>query len=112
MTLRVDVHVKATSHLRACLKNKYVCVLFFDGELEVSFVNSICTIRGGTHVTHVSDQIVEEGKGVRWREITRASSVIFWVTGYPGASEGAEQRKGERRGRCEATPREARAPLS
>ena len=52
----------------ASLKNKYVCVLFFDGELEVSFVNSICTIRGGTHVTHVSDQIVEEGKGVRSRE--------------------------------------------
>ena len=26
---------------------------------QVSFVNSICTIRGGTHVTHVSDQIVE-----------------------------------------------------
>lgn len=29
------------------------------GPSEVSFVNSICTIRGGTHVTHVSDQIVE-----------------------------------------------------
>ena len=29
--------------------------------VEVSFVNSICTIRGGTHVTHVSDQIVEAG---------------------------------------------------
>ena len=26
---------------------------------QVSFVNSICTIRGGTHVTHVSDQVVE-----------------------------------------------------
>jgi len=26
---------------------------------QVSFVNSICTIRGGTHVTHVADQIVE-----------------------------------------------------
>jgi hypothetical protein len=31
----------------------------FHAWTEVSFVNSICTIRGGTHVTHVSDQIVE-----------------------------------------------------
>mmetsp|Transcript_78448 Transcript_78448/g.139080 ORF Transcript_78448/g.139080 Transcript_78448/m.139080 type:complete len:1248 (-) Transcript_78448:91-3834(-) len=29
------------------------------GFQQVSFVNSICTIRGGTHVTQVSDQIVE-----------------------------------------------------
>lgn len=37
-----------------------VCVsLTESGFQQVSFVNSICTIRGGTHVTHVSDQIVE-----------------------------------------------------
>eukprot|EP00913_Durusdinium_trenchii_P026632 g24988.t1 len=28
-------------------------------EIEVSFVNSINTIKGGTHVAHVSDQVVE-----------------------------------------------------
>ena len=27
-------------------------------------MNSICTIRGGTHVTHVSDQIVEVRLGL------------------------------------------------
>lgn len=27
---------------------------------QVSFVNSICTLKGGTHVAHVTDQIVEE----------------------------------------------------
>merc|ERR1719463_786568 len=30
-----------------------------NGFNQVSFVNSINTIKGGTHVTHVSDQLVE-----------------------------------------------------
>ncbi|XP_002972906.2 DNA topoisomerase 2 isoform X2 [Selaginella moellendorffii] len=36
-----------------------VCVSLSDGQFQqVSFVNSIATIRGGTHVQHVSEQIV------------------------------------------------------
>ena len=27
--------------------------------LQVSFVNSICTIKGGTHVTYLTDQITK-----------------------------------------------------
>ena len=34
-----------------------VCVIPYDEFMQVSFVNSICTIRGGTHVNHVTDQI-------------------------------------------------------
>ena len=43
-----------------CGERWEVCVsLTESGFQQVSFVNSICTIRGGTHVNHVSDQIVE-----------------------------------------------------
>eukprot|EP00931_Biecheleriopsis_adriatica_P072603 TRINITY_DN46_c1_g1_i1.p1 TRINITY_DN46_c1_g1~~TRINITY_DN46_c1_g1_i1.p1 ORF type:complete len:1267 (-),score=369.54 TRINITY_DN46_c1_g1_i1:40-3531(-) len=43
-----------------CSDRWEICVsLTESGFNQVSFVNSICTIRGGTHVTHVSDQIVE-----------------------------------------------------
>lgn len=36
-----------------------------DGEFQqVSFVNSICTTKGGTHVAHVTDQIVSRIKAV------------------------------------------------
>ena len=36
-----------------------VCFLPSDGQFQqVSFVNSICTVKGGTHVTYVADQIV------------------------------------------------------
>lgn len=35
-----------------------ICATLSDGEFyQVSFVNSICTTLGGTHVNHVSDQI-------------------------------------------------------
>ena len=37
-----------------------VCVSISDGEFQqVSFVNSICTIRGGTHVTHVVNKLAK-----------------------------------------------------
>ena len=43
-----------------CSDRWEICVsLTESGFNQVSFVNSICTIRGGTHVNHVSDQIVE-----------------------------------------------------
>mmetsp|Transcript_129509 Transcript_129509/g.415146 ORF Transcript_129509/g.415146 Transcript_129509/m.415146 type:complete len:1228 (+) Transcript_129509:59-3742(+) len=43
-----------------CGERWEVCVSLTEGGFnQVSFVNSICTIRGGTHVAHVSDQIVE-----------------------------------------------------
>jgi len=43
-----------------CSDRWEVCISLTEGGFnQVSFVNSICTIRGGTHVTHVSDQIVE-----------------------------------------------------
>lgn len=43
-----------------CSDRWEICVSLTErGFNQVSFVNSICTIRGGTHVTHVSDQIVE-----------------------------------------------------
>lgn len=43
-----------------CSDRWEICVsLTESGFNQVSFVNSICTIRGGTHVAHVSDQIVE-----------------------------------------------------
>lgn len=43
-----------------CSDRWEVCVsLTESGFQQVSFVNSICTIRGGTHVSHVSDQLVE-----------------------------------------------------
>ncbi|CAJ1384038.1 unnamed protein product, partial [Effrenium voratum] len=43
-----------------CSDRWEICVsLTESGFNQVSFVNSICTIRGGTHVTHVSDQVVE-----------------------------------------------------
>jgi DNA topoisomerase-2 len=37
-----------------------VCVSISDGEFQqVSFVNSICTIRGGTHVTQVTNKLAK-----------------------------------------------------
>lgn len=43
-----------------CSDRWEICVSLTEtGFHQVSFVNSICTIRGGTHVTHVSDQVVE-----------------------------------------------------
>jgi len=43
-----------------CSDRWEVCVsLTESGFQQVSFVNSICTIRGGTHVNHVTDQLVE-----------------------------------------------------
>eukprot|EP00928_Gymnodinium_smaydae_P069983 TRINITY_DN53940_c0_g1_i1.p1 TRINITY_DN53940_c0_g1~~TRINITY_DN53940_c0_g1_i1.p1 ORF type:complete len:1309 (-),score=272.18 TRINITY_DN53940_c0_g1_i1:634-4497(-) len=43
-----------------CGERWEVCVsLTESGFQQVSFVNSICTIRGGTHVNHVADQLVE-----------------------------------------------------
>eukprot|EP00930_Biecheleria_cincta_P034105 TRINITY_DN23592_c0_g6_i1.p1 TRINITY_DN23592_c0_g6~~TRINITY_DN23592_c0_g6_i1.p1 ORF type:complete len:1248 (+),score=292.45 TRINITY_DN23592_c0_g6_i1:442-4185(+) len=37
-----------------------ICIsLTESGFNQVSFVNSICTIRGGTHVSHVADQVIE-----------------------------------------------------
>lgn len=43
-----------------CSERWEVCLSLTEGGFnQVSFVNSICTIRGGTHVAHVSDQIVE-----------------------------------------------------
>ncbi|CAO3697543.1 unnamed protein product [Rhizopus stolonifer] len=37
-----------------------VCFAVSDGQFnQVSFVNSICTAKGGTHVNHVTDQIVK-----------------------------------------------------
>ncbi len=46
---------------------------------QVSFVNSICTIRGGTHVTHVSDQIVEvRGLVGLWFEVEEVFFWYFW----------------------------------
>ena len=36
-----------------------VAVTVSDGQFaQVSFVNSICTYKGGTHVTYVADQVV------------------------------------------------------
>mmetsp|Transcript_94572 Transcript_94572/g.149536 ORF Transcript_94572/g.149536 Transcript_94572/m.149536 type:complete len:1243 (-) Transcript_94572:166-3894(-) len=44
-----------------CGERWEVCVSLTEaGFQQVSFVNSICTVRGGTHVTQVSDQIVEK----------------------------------------------------
>jgi DNA topoisomerase-2 len=38
-----------------------VVVSLSDGEFrQVSFVNSICTSKGGTHVNHIVDQVVEK----------------------------------------------------
>merc|ERR1719327_1255280 len=37
-----------------------VCALSSDGFQQVSFVNSINTLKGGTHVDHVTSQIVEQ----------------------------------------------------
>merc|ERR1719159_652531 len=35
------------------------CISISDGQFnQVSFVNSICTIKGGTHVAHVTDQVI------------------------------------------------------
>merc|ERR1719331_3620218 len=35
------------------------CISISDGQFnQVSFVNSICTNKGGTHVTHVSEQVI------------------------------------------------------
>jgi DNA topoisomerase-2 len=43
-----------------CSDRWEVCVSVTEsGFSQVSFVNSICTIRGGTHVNHVADQLVE-----------------------------------------------------
>eukprot|EP00439_Symbiodinium_sp_Y106_P048725 s3770_g6.t1 len=43
-----------------CSDRWEICVSLTEtGFHQVSFVNSICTIRGGTHVAHVSDQVVE-----------------------------------------------------
>eukprot|EP00747_Dinoflagellata_sp_TGD_P131249 gnl/TRDRNA2_/TRDRNA2_174938_c5_seq6.p1 gnl/TRDRNA2_/TRDRNA2_174938_c5~~gnl/TRDRNA2_/TRDRNA2_174938_c5_seq6.p1 ORF type:complete len:1372 (-),score=438.03 gnl/TRDRNA2_/TRDRNA2_174938_c5_seq6:62-4120(-) len=43
-----------------CSPRWEVCVSLTEaGFQQVSFVNSICTIRGGTHVNHVTDQVVE-----------------------------------------------------
>jgi len=43
-----------------CSPRWEVCVSLNEGGFnQVSFVNSICTIRGGTHVTQVTDQVVE-----------------------------------------------------
>ena len=36
-----------------------VAVTVSDGQFsQVSFVNSICTYKGGTHVTYIADQVV------------------------------------------------------
>lgn len=36
-----------------------ICITASEGQFtQVSFVNSICTYKGGTHVTHVVDQVV------------------------------------------------------
>merc|ERR1719359_2556696 len=44
-----------------CSDRWEVCLsLTESGFQQVSFVNSICTVRGGTHVTQVSDQVVEK----------------------------------------------------
>jgi len=43
-----------------CGERWEVCVsLTESGFQQVSFVNSICTVRGGTHVAHVAEQVVE-----------------------------------------------------
>lgn len=43
-----------------CSERWEVCVSLTEGTFQqVSFVNSICTTRGGTHVQHVADQVVE-----------------------------------------------------
>ena len=40
-----------------------LAVSFSEGDFkQVSFVNSICTSKGGTHVNYITDQIVKEVK--------------------------------------------------
>lgn len=39
-------------------------LLFLDSGWQVSFCNSIATIRGGTHVQYVADQIVSHVMGI------------------------------------------------
>lgn len=38
-----------------------VCVSISEGQFnQVSFANSICTSKGGTHVNHVADAVVKD----------------------------------------------------
>ncbi|KAJ3035696.1 DNA topoisomerase 2 [Rhizophlyctis rosea] len=65
----VDLYLKNTTHGLAKLPMVYetpsarweVAFTLSDGQFQqVSFVNSICTMKGGTHVNHVTDQIVTQ----------------------------------------------------
>lgn len=40
--------------VKKCAAGSFSCI-----GMQVSFVNSICTVKGGTHVNHVVDQITK-----------------------------------------------------
>lgn len=54
-------HANSLAHW-SCLKDvneRCAAGLFSCIGMQVSFVNSICTVKGGTHVNHVVDQITK-----------------------------------------------------
>lgn len=50
--------------------------------VQVSFVNSIATIKGGTHVQHVSDQIVAHIMGVVQKKNKNAGVKNFQIRNH------------------------------
>ncbi|KAI9276359.1 DNA topoisomerase [Sporodiniella umbellata] len=60
MTFRPVEGKKLIIHDGATNERWQVCFAVSDGQFnQISFVNGICTSKGGTHVTHVADQIVK-----------------------------------------------------
>ncbi|KAJ7542297.1 hypothetical protein O6H91_10G100200 [Diphasiastrum complanatum] len=60
-----------------------ICVSLSDGQFQqVSFVNSIATIRGGSHVQYVTDQVVNNIMGVVNKKNKNAGVKPFQVRNY------------------------------
>ncbi|CAM6116025.1 unnamed protein product [Calypogeia fissa] len=60
-----------------------VCVSLSDGQFQqVSFVNSIATIRGGTHVLCVADQVVNHVMGIVKKKDKNASVKQFQIRNH------------------------------
>eukprot|EP00898_Chlorokybus_atmophyticus_P003597 jgi/Chlat1/4238/Chrsp27S04322 len=59
----IDLYIGKEQHrVYERVNNRWeVCVTNSDGQFcQVSFVNSIATLKGGTHVNHVTDQVIEK----------------------------------------------------
>jgi DNA topoisomerase II len=60
-----------------------VCVAAADGAFsQVSFVNSICTSKGGTHVNYLADQVVKNISEVMAKKHKQASLKPFMIKNH------------------------------